>query len=89
MIKDPTIDLDDGKGGIFPHSSVEYELEVMDCLGHWCRLRGSSVTLELMNARLIQLYGDRIPWDEIRIIIVDKTEHMLNLDVLKPKKKKK
>ena len=88
MIDVPTIDTDDGQGGVFPHSSCEFELEVRDALGHWCRLRGSYTTPELMGAHLVTLYGDKIPWKEIRVIVVDKTEHMLDMSILKPKRKK-
>ena len=88
MIKVPTIDADDGQGGVFPHSACEFEIEVRDVLGHWCRLRGSYATAGLVKDHLETIYGEKIPWDEIRVIVVDKTEYLLDINHIKPRKKK-
>lgn len=89
MISVPTIDHDDGRGGVFPRSLCEFEIEVRDVLGHWCRLRGSYATAGLVKDHLETIYGDKVPWDDVRVIVADKTEHMLDINHIKPRKKKK
>lgn len=64
----------------YPTEKTEYALEVQDALGNWCRLRDTKPTINLMRWHLKVIWGDKIPWDGIRIIELKTTESIVERD---------
>lgn len=66
----------------FPLIVEEFELEVQDALGHWCRLRGSSPSMALMKLRLISIWGKDIPTTGVRVIKISRMEELADMEKL-------